>query len=101
LVNAFRNDGVFNDGIAPELKALATQRYVDRARLLAAMMRVVYLFTASMPGVMPRLDWQKRGNGVLALVIPSDLAGLNGERPIGRLAQLARISDRKLEFVVA
>jgi exopolyphosphatase/guanosine-5'-triphosphate,3'-diphosphate pyrophosphatase len=100
LVNAFRNDGLFNDSIAPELKALATQPYVDRARLLAAMMRVVYLLTASMPGVMTRLSWEKRGEA-LALVIPSDLAGLYGERPAGRLAQLARISGRKLELVVA
>jgi len=101
LVNAFRNDGVFNDAVAPELKALATPRYVDRARLLAAMMRVVYLLTASMPGVMPRLKWEKRDGGALALVLPSDLAGLYGERPMGRLAQLAKVSGRKLELVVA
>lgn len=101
LVNAFRNDGVFNDSIASELKALATPRYVDRARLLAAMMRVVYLLTASMPDVMPRLKWQKRDDGVLVLVIPADLAGLYGERPVGRLAQLAKISGRKLELTVA
>lgn len=100
LVNAFRNDGVFNDAIAPELKALATPPYVERARLLAAMMRVVYLLTASMPGVMPRLKWEKRDSGALALVIPSDLAGLYGERPVGRLAQLAKISGKKLEFAV-
>jgi exopolyphosphatase/guanosine-5'-triphosphate,3'-diphosphate pyrophosphatase len=101
LVNAFRNDGVFNDAIAPELKTLATPRHVERARLLAAMMRVVYLLTASMPDVMPRLKWEKRDGGALALVIPSDLAGLYGERPAGRLAQLSRISGRRLELVVA
>ena len=57
------------------------------------MMRVVYLLTASMPGVMPRLKWEKRDNGALALVIPADAcAALYGERPDGRLAQLARIS---------
>ena len=101
LVNAFRNDGVFNDTVAPELKALATPRHVDRARLLAAMMRVVYLLTASMPNVMPRLKWERRDDGVLALVIPSDLAGLYGERPTGRLAQLSKISGRKLVLAVA
>lgn len=100
LVNAFRNDGLFNDAIAPELKALASPRHVDRARLLAGMMRVVYLLTASMPGVMPRLKWQKRDNGALALLIPSELEGLYGERPIGRMAQLAKISGRKLELAV-
>ncbi len=99
LVNAFRNDGVFNDAIAPELKALATPRYVERAQLLAAMMRVVYLLTASMPGVMPRLKWEDRG-GTLALVIPPELAGLFGERPAGRMALLARIAGRKLDLVV-
>ena len=101
LVNAFRNDGVFNDAIAPELKALATPPYLVRARLLGAMMRVVYLLTASMPGVMPRLKWEKRGNGALALIIPASLMGLHGERPEGRMAQLAKISGRKLELVVA
>jgi exopolyphosphatase/guanosine-5'-triphosphate,3'-diphosphate pyrophosphatase len=100
LVNAFRNDGVFNDAVAPELKALATPRYVERARLLAAMMRVVYLLTASMPGIMPRLRWKRGENGTLVLAIPPELAGLHGERPVGRLAQLAKISGRKLELMV-
>src|SRR5690606_26895178 len=90
LVNAFRQDGVFNDAIAPEIKALATPRYLERARLLGAMMRVVYLLTASMPHVMPHLSWQKRGGG-LALVVPAAHSDLIGERPAGRLAQLAKI----------
>ena len=61
--------------VAPEIKALATPRYLERARLLGAMMRVVYLLTASMPGVMPKLKWEKRDNGALALVIPASRAG--------------------------
>lgn len=100
LTNAYRHDGIFNDGVAPEIKALATPRYLERSRLLAAMMRVVYLLTAAMPGVMPRLRWEERGNGVLALVIPADLAGLYGERPAGRLAQLAKIANRRLVLSV-
>ena len=48
-----------------------TPRYLERARLLGAMMRVVYLLSASMPGVMPKLRWERRDNGVLALVIPA------------------------------
>ena len=100
LVNAFRNDGVFNDAVAPELKTLATPRYVERAKLLAAMMRVVYLLTASMPGVMPRLKWMRGDNDTLVLVIPPELSSLYGERPVGRLAQLAKISGRKLQLSV-
>lgn len=100
LTNAYRHDGIFNEAIAPEIKALATPRYLERARLLAAMMRVVYLLTASMPGIMPRLKWENRGNGVLALVLPASLADLYGERPAGRLAQLARITNRRLVLAV-
>ncbi len=100
LANAYRHEGIFNESIAPEIKALATPRYIERARVLAAAMRVVYLLTAAMPGVMPRLKWQSRGNGVLALVLPAPLADLYGERPAGRLAQLARVTNRRLVLAV-
>ncbi|RWC97880.1 MAG: exopolyphosphatase [Mesorhizobium sp.] len=100
LAGAYRHDGVFNEGIAPEIKALAPPRILERARLLAAMMRVVYLLTAAMPGIMPRLKWENRPNGALALVLPASLADLYGERPAGRLAQLARITNRRLVLAV-
>ncbi|TIX84185.1 MAG: exopolyphosphatase, partial [Mesorhizobium sp.] len=100
LANAYRHEGIFNESIAPEIKALATPRYIERARVLAAVMRVVYLLTAAMPGVMPRLKWESRGNGVLALVLPASLADLYGERPAGRLAQLARVTNRRLVLAV-
>ncbi|TPK87393.1 exopolyphosphatase [Mesorhizobium sp. B2-4-12] len=100
LASAYRHDGIFNDGIAPEIKALAPPRLLERARVLAAMMRVVYLLTAAMPGIMPRLEWESRANGTLALVLPSSLADLYGERPAGRLAQLAKITNRRLVLSV-
>lgn len=99
LANLFRHDGVFNDSFAPELKELATPRYLERARILGAMMRVVYLLSAAMPGVMPKLRWEDRG-GVLALVIPTEFGQLYGERPLGRLAQLAKVTGRKLVLAV-
>ncbi len=99
LAPLFRHEGVFNDAIAPELRALVPPRYLERARLLGAMLRVVYLLSASMPGVMPKLRWEKRGD-TLMLLVPGELASLVGERPAGRLAQLARVSGRKLELAV-
>ncbi len=99
LTNLFRHEGVFNESVA-ELRALAGPRNLERARILAAMMRVVYVLTASMPGVMPRLRWEKSGSDGLVLVIPADHAGLYGERPAGRLAQLAKITNRRLELAV-
>jgi exopolyphosphatase/guanosine-5'-triphosphate,3'-diphosphate pyrophosphatase len=100
LATMFRHEGVFDDSVAPEMRALATPRYLERARLLGALLRVVYLLSASMPGVIPKLKWQSQPNGGLALVIPQSHAGLSGERPAGRLAQLARITGRNLELVV-
>ena len=79
--------------------AIAAAR-AEMVRLLAAMMRVVYLLSAAMPGVMPRLEWARQESGVLSLKIPPSLAGLYGERLEGRLAQLAKISGRKLEFLL-
>jgi exopolyphosphatase/guanosine-5'-triphosphate,3'-diphosphate pyrophosphatase len=63
-------------------------------------MRVVYLLSAAMPGVIPRLKWEEQGDGTLALVLPRELAGLYGERPVGRLAQLAKIANRPLMLKV-
>jgi exopolyphosphatase/guanosine-5'-triphosphate,3'-diphosphate pyrophosphatase len=99
LTNLFRHEGVFNESAA-ELMALATPRYLERSRVLAATMRVVYLLSAAMPGVIPRLRWEDRGNGVLALVLPAELAGLYGERPAGRLSQLAKVTGRRLMLAV-
>ncbi|MDQ6434408.1 exopolyphosphatase [Mesorhizobium sp. LHD-90] len=101
LTNFFRHEGVFNDTGAAFIATLATPRYLERARLLGAMMRVVYLLSASMPGVIPKLKWERRPNDALALVVPKEFAALAGERPAGRLAQLARVSGRKLEMAIA
>ena len=100
LANLYRHEGIFDETLAPEIKTLASPRYIERARLLGAMLRVVYLLSASMPGIIPRLRWERRADDTLALVIPASHASLYGERPATRLAALARISGRKLELVV-
>ena len=41
LTNYFRHEGVFNDAEMAPVAGLATPRYLERARLLGAMMRVV------------------------------------------------------------
>jgi exopolyphosphatase/guanosine-5'-triphosphate,3'-diphosphate pyrophosphatase len=99
LASAFRHEGIFAT-VASAIEKLATPRLLERARLLAAIMRVVYLLSASMPGVIPRLSWRAGPDGSMALVLPAELAGLSGERPKWRLEQLARLLDRKLELIV-
>jgi exopolyphosphatase/guanosine-5'-triphosphate,3'-diphosphate pyrophosphatase len=68
-------------GLAGELGNL-------RARLIGVLMRVAYPMSAAMPGVLPRTRFEMVG-GVLTLVLPSDLAFLDGEHLRGRLEQLA------------
>ena len=99
LATMFRHEGVFDDSVSPQMRALAGARHVERARILGALLRVVYLFSASMPGVMPKLRWRER-DGTLALVVPASHAGLMGERPDGRMAQLAKVLGRPMEIVV-
>ena len=100
LTSLFRHEGIYDDVVSPEMRRLATPRYLERAKLLGALMRVVYLLSASLPGVMPKLEWRTRGDGALLLVVPKAHADLLGERPAGRLAQLAKLLNRNLEFAV-
>jgi exopolyphosphatase/guanosine-5'-triphosphate,3'-diphosphate pyrophosphatase len=68
---------------------------------MGAIMRVVYLLSASMPGVIPKLQWVRRGDRALTLLIPKSHAGLIGERPEGRIAQLSKVSGLDLRLAVA
>ncbi|MBX3575635.1 MAG: exopolyphosphatase [Rhizobiaceae bacterium] len=100
LANLYRHEGIFDETIASEIKRLATPRLLDRARLLGAMLRVVYLLSASMPNVIPRLRWERRGDRAFTLLVPRDKAGLMGERPDGRIAQLAKVAGMDLKLAV-
>lgn len=99
LTSLFRHEGIYEDELSPQMLSLAGDHYVARARILGALMRVVYLFSASMPGLIPQLGWREKG-GTLQMVVPKSHAGLMGERPDGRMAQLAKVLDRKMEIVL-
>lgn len=99
LAILFRHEGIYEDAVSPVMRALAGPHHLERARILGALLRVVYLFSASMPKLMPRLRWKQAGD-TLRLVVPRSHAGLLGERPEGRMAQLAKILDRPMEIVV-
>ncbi|WP_420960047.1 exopolyphosphatase [Brucella sp. IR073] len=100
LANYFRHEGVVDDAVAPEIVKLATPRLRERAKLLGALLRVVYLLSASMPAIIPRLEWRKLENGGLELVVPKEHADLVAERPEGRLQHLAKLVGKELHLVV-
>ena len=50
----FRHVGLLHDDeLSPRMRELASTRMLDRARVLGAALRVAYLVSASMPGVLP------------------------------------------------
>lgn len=86
---AFRHQGPEGEG-APAVRALLTPRLLDRARVLGAAMRVAFLLSASMPGVLTRTSLAVR-KGKVSLSLPPSLADLVSERLLSRLKALSRL----------
>jgi exopolyphosphatase / guanosine-5'-triphosphate,3'-diphosphate pyrophosphatase len=72
------------------LRSLASPRMLDRARILGSAMRVAYVISAAMPGVLPRAPMICQKGKVLLTLAP-DLASLNSERLQNRLKQFSRL----------
>ncbi|WP_271893613.1 exopolyphosphatase [Candidatus Phyllobacterium onerii] len=100
LANFFRHEGVSTSVADPELAAIATPRLLEYSKILAAIMRITYPFSASMAGVVPKLSWKKTAEG-LELVIDKSKADLIGDVPEGRLQQLARLTGKNIRMVVS
>ncbi|NIJ56320.1 exopolyphosphatase/guanosine-5'-triphosphate,3'-diphosphate pyrophosphatase [Pseudochelatococcus lubricantis] len=89
----FRHEGLSLDGASSRMRELVSPRMLNRARILGGMLRVAYLVSAAMPGVLPRTPLV--GSGArLALSLPGDLEPVANERLVNRLRQLARIVGR-------
>ncbi|TWH35538.1 MULTISPECIES: exopolyphosphatase [unclassified Aminobacter] len=101
LTSLFRHEGIYEDDVSPVMRSLAGPLYLERARILGALLRVVYLFSASMPGIIPKLKWRKGEGRKLSLVIPKSHADLMGERPDKRMALLGKVLNRPMDIVVA
>ncbi len=94
----FRYVGMTSEELSPRLRELATSRYLDRARVLGAAMRVAYMISASMPGVLPNTPLQVE-KGKLVLRLKGKYAALAGERVSTRMKQLGRLIGREPEIV--
>lgn len=96
---AVRYDGLKSKA-AIALAGLGTADMTARARLIGALFRVAYPMTAAMPGILPRIRFEVVGT-TLSLVLPTDLAFLDGEHLRGRLDQLAGVAGFKSSAVRA
>jgi exopolyphosphatase/guanosine-5'-triphosphate,3'-diphosphate pyrophosphatase len=90
----FRHAGLIDEELSPRLRELVSPRMLDRARVLGAALRVGYLVSAAMPGILPRAPMIVE-RGRLVLRLEGDLAALAGERLLNRLRQLARLVGRE------
>jgi exopolyphosphatase/guanosine-5'-triphosphate,3'-diphosphate pyrophosphatase len=90
----FRHTGLVDDERTARVRELLSTRMIDRARVVGAAMRVAYLISAAMPGVLPRAPL-KVERGRLVLHLEGDLAELAGDRVFNRLRQLARLVGRE------
>jgi exopolyphosphatase/guanosine-5'-triphosphate,3'-diphosphate pyrophosphatase len=90
----FRHVGLVDDELSPHVRELASARMLDRARVLGASLRVAYLASASMPGVLPHTPMVVE-RGQLKLKLHGKFSALAGERLFNRLRQLARLIGRE------
>jgi exopolyphosphatase/guanosine-5'-triphosphate,3'-diphosphate pyrophosphatase len=90
----FRHVGLVDEELSPRLRELASTRVLDRARVLGAVLRVAYLVSASMPGVLPKTPMVVE-RGRLVLRFDNGFKALAGERVFNRLRQLARLVGRE------
>jgi exopolyphosphatase/guanosine-5'-triphosphate,3'-diphosphate pyrophosphatase len=86
----FRHEGLSPDKVGSRIKALAGPRLMERARLLAALMRVAYPVSVAMEGILPQAPLVPRGNRVV-LRLPARMEPLANERLDGRLRALGRL----------
>jgi exopolyphosphatase/guanosine-5'-triphosphate,3'-diphosphate pyrophosphatase len=100
LTNYYRFEGLNDDTVSSSLASIATPRLRELAKLVGGLLRVVYPFSASMPGVVPHLAFRKSSTPDvdLELIVPPEHAELAGERLDARLQQLARLTGKKLAY---
>jgi exopolyphosphatase/guanosine-5'-triphosphate,3'-diphosphate pyrophosphatase len=99
LANFYRHEGLIDEALSPRIRELASTRLMERARTLGATLRVAYLISGAMPGVVGRSRVEARGKA-LTLILPADLAPLAGARVSRRLNQLAKISGMDSSVVI-
>lgn len=99
LANYFRHEGISVSKSHERLLMVGGERIVQRAQILGAIMRVAYLLSAAMPGVLRKVHWVKNGND-FELHIGKKNAELLGERPDARLNHLSKLVGYDMRMVV-
>ena len=90
LVTFHRYQGLGPKKEPPNITKLATGEIQRHARIVAALFRLLYLFSSGEAGILPRLRLIRNETGDLEFQVPEDLQDMIGEKPIQRLEHLSR-----------
>nr|WP_108661954.1 Ppx/GppA phosphatase family protein [Acuticoccus kandeliae] len=90
LVLHDRYGGLANPASQHAADVLCTAALQERAALLAGIFRIAYVLAPGVPGILPRTRLLKEGDD-LVISLPADLAEIDGERPLRRVRQLAKL----------
>jgi exopolyphosphatase / guanosine-5'-triphosphate,3'-diphosphate pyrophosphatase len=100
LTISYRYLGLDDDDVSPQIRALVSARTLDRARIVAAAIRLAYLISAAMPDVLPQTPVVCVKSRVV-LSLPPSLADLASDRLYSRVKQLARLIGRDAAITVS
>lgn len=100
LSNFIRHEGLSIESNVARIRELMPMHMVERARILGASMRVAYILSAAMAGVLPRCPLTVK-KGVLTLSIPAELENLRSDRIANRLRQLGRTLGMQVQVNVS
>ncbi|MBY0612250.1 MAG: Ppx/GppA family phosphatase [Beijerinckiaceae bacterium] len=90
----YRHIGSHDIESGPHLRELAGSHLLEHARILGAAMRVAYILSAAMPGVLGRLPIVCEGKK-LVLKVPLSFENLANDRVFNRMKQLAKLLGRE------
>jgi exopolyphosphatase/guanosine-5'-triphosphate,3'-diphosphate pyrophosphatase len=85
----YRYEGPDADSAPRDLLRLVDDDRLYRARVISAVMRLAYVLSAAMPGLLPKIRLEQGSGKALVLSVPKKHSDLIGERVERRLAELA------------
>lgn len=95
----YRYAGLKEEGASTRLRELSGPRLLERARLLGAVLRVAFLLSAAMNGLLPKMTLTTTEKKVV-LSVPRALNSLASDRVAGRLKQLAKLLGKDSSIVL-
>lgn len=100
LANYHRYLGLSSKVKTPPIADLASKATVKKARILAAMFRVLYLFSGTVPNIIPKIGISLSGKNKAVIEIPKSISKLIGERPEERVRQLGKELDIQMKIKI-